>query len=103
MKSILFKLSIFLFALLFSEKSNAQEFQGQAFYFSKSKMDLGTWGARLSEAQKKQIESQMKNRLEKTYVLDFNKEESLFNEEDKLDAISGATDSWGNKFSSGEQ
>lgn len=103
MKSILFKLSIFLFSLLFLGKSNAQDFQGQAFYFSKSKMDLGTWGARLSEAQKKQIQSQLKNRLEKTYILNFNKEESLWNEEEKLDGISGATDSWGKNFSPGEQ
>jgi len=103
MKSIFLKLSMLTFVLLFANNVNSQDFQGQAIYFSKSKMDLGTWGARLSEAQKKQIQAQMKNRLEKTYVLTFNKEESLFNEEDKLDAISGATDSWGNNFSAGEQ
>ena len=41
--------------------------------------------------------------MEKTYVLNFNKEESVFDEQDKIDAISGATDSWGNNFSQGEQ
>ena len=66
-------------------------------------MNLGTWGARMSEAQKAQIKARLKNRLEKTYVLDFNKQESLFNEEDKIDAISGATDSWGMNFTRGEQ
>ncbi len=66
-------------------------------------MDLGNWGARLSEAQKKQIEAQMKNRLEKTFILTFNKEESLFIEDEKLDAISGATDSWGKNFAAGDQ
>lgn len=45
----------------------------------------------------------MKNRLEKTYVLTFNKEESFFKEEEKLDAISGATDSWGKNFAQGDQ
>ena len=103
MKSILYKFSFLAFLLLLSLKPNVQEFQGQAFYFSKSKMELGSWGARMSEAQKKQVQARLKNRLEKTFVLDFNKEESLFNEEDKLDAISGATDSWGNNFSRGEQ
>jgi GLPGLI family protein len=103
MKSILFKFSVLPLVLLFSVKSNVQEFQGQAIYVSKSSMELGAWGARLSEAQKKQIQIQLKNRLEKTYVLNFNKEESLFNEEVKLDAISGATDSWGANFSRGEQ
>ena len=66
-------------------------------------MELGNWGARLSEAQKKQIAARMKNRLEKGYVLSFNKEESLFVEQDQLDAISGATDSWGKNFAPGKQ
>jgi GLPGLI family protein len=103
MKSILIKLSCLSFLLMLSFRPNVQEFQGQAFYFSKSTMDLGRWGARMSEAQKKQMQERLKNRLEKTYVLDFNKEESVFNEEDKLDAMSGATDSWGKNFARGEQ
>lgn len=66
-------------------------------------MDLGNWGARLSEAQKKQVANRLKNRLEKTYVLTFNKQEALFLEEEKIDAVSGATDSWGGYFSRGDQ
>jgi len=103
MKAILFKFSLLAILFLFSFQPDVQEFQGQAFYVSKSTMELGNWGARLSEAQKKQVQARLKNRLEKTYVLNFNKEESVFNEEDKLDAISGATDSWGKNFSRGEQ
>ncbi|SFR36883.1 GLPGLI family protein [Robiginitalea myxolifaciens] len=80
-----------------------QDFQGQAIYMSKSSLELGSWGARMSEAQKKQVKERLKNRLEKTYVLNFNREASVFDEEEKLDAISGATDSWGNNFSRGEQ
>lgn len=57
----------------------------------------------MSEAQKKQVYERLKNRLEKTYVLTFNKEESSFNEEDQLDAMAGATDTWGANFSRGEQ
>lgn len=82
---------------------SSQEFQGKAYYFSKTPMDLGTWGARMSEAQKKQMGERLKNRLEKTYVLTFNKEESLYKEDEKLDALSGATDSWGKNFTPGEQ
>ena len=81
----------------------AQDFQGKAYYFSKSSMELGRWGARLSEAQKQQVKARLKNRLEKTYVLTFNKTESMFKEEDKLDAISGATDTWGKNFTPGVQ
>lgn len=104
MKSFFFTLGILSFLLLLSAKPNeVQEFQGQAFYASKSTMELGSWGARLSEAQKKQVQARLKNRLEKTYVLNFNKEESIFIEEDKLDAMSGATDSWGQNFTQGRQ
>jgi GLPGLI family protein len=81
----------------------AQEFQGQATYISKSTLDLGNWGKRLSEAQKKQVMANLKNRLEKTYILNFNKEASFFKEADKLDAMSGATDSWGKNFAAGDQ
>lgn len=107
MKSISAKLVAFLMLLVFSsynsETASSEDFQGKAIYVSKSRMELGNWGARLSEAQKKQIANRLKNRLEKTYVLTFNKEASIFIEEDKLDAISGATDSWGKNFTPGDQ
>jgi GLPGLI family protein len=94
---------VFLISTSVNKKQLIQEFQAKAYYFSKSKMDLGKWGARLSEAQKKEVGARMKNRLEKGYVLSFNKEESVFTEEDQLDAISGATDSWGKNFAPGKQ
>lgn len=105
MKALLSKLGVITFLFLFTGNINAQDFQGKAYYFSKSTMDLGNWGARFSEAQKKQIMARLKNRLEKTYVLTFNKEESLFKQEEKLDvdAMSGATNSWGKNFSQGNQ
>lgn len=115
MKSLLLKsgLLLFIFTLgsllspdvQLDNKNNVRsdDFQGQAYYVSKSKMELGRWGARLSEAQKKQVEARLKNRLEKEYVLTFNKEEALFYEDEKLDAMSGATDSWGKNFAPGKQ
>ncbi|WP_111685219.1 GLPGLI family protein [Winogradskyella tangerina] len=113
MKSILIKSSFLLLLVLFSVKVNdanlsnttakSDDFQGQAYYVSKSKMELGRWGARLSEAQKKQVEARLKNRLEKEYILTFNKEEALFYEDEKLDAMTGATDSWGKNFAPGRQ
>ena len=71
MKSLLTTFSIFVFVFLMSFKPNDQEFQGQAFYFSKSKMELGNWGARMSEAQKKQVQERLKNRLEKNLCFKF--------------------------------
>jgi GLPGLI family protein len=104
MKTQYFKIVFILsYALLFSNNDiYAQDFQGKATYISKSKMELGRWGARMSEAQKKQIAARLKNRLEKEFVLVFNKQESVFTEEEQLDAISGATDSWGKNFAAGE-
>lgn len=111
----LLKSSILIFLFLFTSQFDtdknldtvksevSEDFQGQAFYISKSRMELGKWGARLSEAQKKQIAARLKNRLEKEYILTFNKEEALFYEDEKLDAMSGATDSWGKNFAPGRQ
>ena len=87
MKTMKFTVLSLVFAILVSFKPATQAFQGQAFYFSKSTMDLGQWGARLSEAEKKQVYARLKNRLEKTYILDFNKEESVFNEEDQISIV----------------
>jgi len=94
-----------IFLLNFGLKENVKtnDFQGKAYYMSKSTMSLGNFGARFSEAQKKQLMAQLKGRLEKKFVLTFNKEESMFFEESKLDAVSGATDSWGKNFAQGDQ
>ena len=96
-------ISITLFFLCFLiTNTTAQKLSGKATYISKSKMELGNWGARMSEAQKKQVANRLKNRLEKTYELTFNNTESSFKEEEKIDAISGATDSWGAYFTRGD-
>lgn len=103
MKVIALSVLLVVATVVSSFKPVPQEFQGQAIYFSKSKMELGSWGARLSEEQKKQVAARLKNRLEKTYILNFNKTESFFYEEEQVDAMSGATDTWGANFTRGDQ
>jgi GLPGLI family protein len=103
MKSIFLTISIFGMIWLNAFQPEAQDFQGQAIYETKSRLELGNFGATMTDGQKKQIEERLKNRLQKTYVLNFNKETSFCKEEEKLDAISGATDSWGKNFSPGDQ
>ena len=103
MKFLLSKILTFVLILYIPYSFQGQNFQGKAIYKSKSKMELGSWGARMSEAQKKQVAERLKNRLEKTYILTFNMQEAMFLEDDKIDAISGATDSWGSYFSRGHQ
>ncbi|TBN02346.1 GLPGLI family protein [Hyunsoonleella flava] len=103
MKSIVTSSIVFCLSLFLSFSGFSQEFQGKAEYVYKAQMNLGRWGAKMSEAQKKQIAARLKNRLEKKYILTFNKEASVYNEYEKLDAMSGATDSWGKNFTPGEQ
>lgn len=103
MKSLIKKTLLSIFIIFISINFYGQSFQGKAVYKSKTKMELGNWGARMSEGQKKQIATRLKNRLEKTYILTFNMQEAMFLEDEKIDAISGATDSWGSYFSRGDQ
>ena len=71
MKSFLFKIIALIFFSIFTTQLSAQKFQGKAYYFSKSKMELGNWGARMSEAQKKQMQNRLKDRLEKKKYFKF--------------------------------
>lgn len=62
-------------------------------------------GGQMSEQQKKQIEARMKSWLEKTYILTFDKEESIFKEDEKLSSpVNGRGSSFfGSSFSPGAQ
>ena len=76
-------LLIFSFFTSFSQN----DFQGKAYYYSKTTVDMSNFGGgQLSEERKKQIADRMKSALEKTYVLTFNQSESMYDEEEKLDA-----------------
>ncbi|MGM5468768.1 GLPGLI family protein [Flavobacteriaceae bacterium LMO-SS05] len=89
MTSISIKLCIACFVLICNAVS-AQEFQGVATYQSKTTVDFDGFGGRqMSEEQKKQMAERMKSMFEKTYKLTFNKFESIYKEEDKLDAPGG--------------
>lgn len=68
--------------------TKAQNFQGQAFYESKTNMQ-GAFkldSPSMTEEMKKQMLERMKKAFEKSYVLTFNKIESIYEEEQKLDA-----------------
>lgn len=103
MKTLSLKYFLLILCLATFILAEAQDFQGQAYYFSKTPMDLGRYGDKMSDQRKKEVAARLKNRLEKTYILTFNREASIFEEDEKLDAISGATDSWGANFTPGLQ
>jgi len=63
----------------------AQDFQGTATYMSKSTVDMNFGGRQMPEAQKKMIQERMKSMLEKTFILNFNRTASTYEEEQKLD------------------
>ncbi len=75
-----------LITILFLAKGFAQDFQGEATYFSKTSFDLDLDGRQLSEEQKQRIRQRVKNSSERTYVLTFDKTSSLYIQEEKLDA-----------------
>lgn len=88
MKTKFLKLITGALIILISSPSIGQDnFQGKAIYQSKTTMDMSDFGGReMSEDQKKQIAERMKSMFEKTYELVFNKTESMYKEEEKLDA-----------------
>ncbi|MEL6812695.1 MAG: GLPGLI family protein [Bacteroidota bacterium] len=85
MKSVLL-----LVITLFSLGSIAQNISGKAYYESKTTVDMDGWGGReMSEQMKKQITERMKSMLEKTYILTFDGNESIYKEQEKLEAGAG--------------
>jgi len=84
----------------------AQDFQGVAYYQSKTSMEMDGFGGReMSPEMKKRIAENMKSMLEKTYVLTFNQSESIFSEEEVLEApgSGGNWMSWMNNYNAGPQ
>ena len=97
---------IVLHALLFFSLSVfSQDFQGRASYISKTSPDLDSWGGQqMNEAQKKQIMDRMRSMFEKTYILTFDKEASIFKEEEVLEAPGQkGFGMWGSSYSAGPQ
>ena len=68
----------------------AQDFQGSATYMTKTTMDMDFGGRQMPEAQKKMIHERMKSMLEKTFVLNFNRTTSTYEEEQKLEQPGGS-------------
>ncbi|NND63516.1 MAG: GLPGLI family protein [Flavobacteriaceae bacterium] len=82
---------LFLLLLVFySFTGISQSISGIAYYESKTTIDMDNFGRRdMTEAMKKQIADRMKSMLEKTYILTFNNNESIYKEEEKLEAGAG--------------
>lgn len=90
MKKSPLKIALLFTVLFTSINAFAQDFQGKAYYQSKTTMDMdGIGGPDASPERKKQIQERMKGFLEKEYVLTFNQVESIYKEDEKLAAPGG--------------
>ena len=86
MTQIILKISI-IALLIFSNTIKAQEFSGQAVYETKIQMkDLKINMGDMPEEMRLRMEEKMMKALEKTFILNFNKTESLYFQEEKLEA-----------------
>ena len=86
MKKNIISVIVVAMTLLFTTTSMAQkDFQGKAYYQSKTTMDMNFGDRQVSEERKKEIADRMKSFLEKSYTLAFNKSESMYKEDEKLE------------------
>ncbi|NRD23308.1 GLPGLI family protein [Winogradskyella litoriviva] len=90
MKKLPLKIALLLTLFFTSFTAFAQDFQGKAYYQSKTTMNMDDFGGPdMSPERKKQIQERMKSFLEKEYILTFNQAESVYKEEEKLEAPGG--------------
>ena len=100
-----YNLAITMLLAIISNSILSQDFQGKAYYFSKTTPDMSGWGnGQMTEFQKKQIAERMRGMFEKSYVLNFDRQASIFKEEEVLEAPGQkGFGGWWSSFSSGPQ
>ncbi|RLD25784.1 MAG: GLPGLI family protein [Bacteroidetes bacterium] len=84
---VLIYLSLAL-ALLLSSIAYGQNIQGIATYKTQRKMQVELDSTQMNDAMHDQIMAMLKKQFEREYTLEFTKEESLYVQEEKLDAPS---------------
>jgi len=78
---------LLLLVLLFVEtEAFAQNFQGVATYKSHRQMDIQLDSSQVDSEMHQKMMAMMKKQFEKTYLLTFNKEESLYKEDEQLES-----------------
>jgi len=73
-------------ATIITTSAIGQEFQGVATYKTKRKLNLKLDSTQMNADMQKRIMERMKKQFEKTYKLTFNKESSIYKEEESLGA-----------------
>ena len=78
-------ISIILIALFISSTITAQDFQGIATYKSHRKVDLKMGGEEMSNEMKERLQEQIRKQFQQEYTLTFNKNESIYKQNEKLE------------------
>lgn len=78
-------LTLLLIATTFFANIFAQEFQGQAYYQTQRKVEIGLDDNRMTDDQKAKMQAMLKKQFERTFILTFNKEASIYKEEESLE------------------
>ena len=73
-----------LLVILLTGSLTAQNFQGQATYKSKRKIDIKLDSTQVDTGMHEKMMEMLKKQFEKTYTLNFNSSESIYKEEEKL-------------------
>jgi len=75
----------FVILLLSVFMIHAQDFQGKAYYQTKRNFDMKTTDStQIDDAMQKQIREMLRKQFEKTYILTFNKTQSIYKKEEQL-------------------
>lgn len=90
MKKIIFKTVIVSFFMI-STLLIAQDFQGKAYYQSKTSVDFKMENNHMSDEQMKMMQEMLKKQFEKSFILTFNKEASIYKEEEQLNKPTGSS------------
>lgn len=78
-------ITILLFTCVI-QLSNSQNFQGEATYKTSRKLEIQLDSTQMNSDQHKQMMDMLKKQFQKTFILSFNKEESIYKEDETLDA-----------------
>ena len=93
----LLMLNTFMLSCLITGSMFAQDFSGRATYrtHQKSSFELDSTTIAANPGIQEQMEAQMRKMFQKTFTLDFSKSESMYKEEQELDAPKGPSSNGG--------
>tara|TARA_R110002020_G_scaffold36216_1_gene108890 strand:- start:394 stop:1230 length:837 start_codon:yes stop_codon:yes gene_type:complete len=85
-KNLLLIFIVFAFAFAFAKPLAAQDFQGIATYKTRRQIDIKMDSTQMNDEMQKRLQEQLKKQFQKEFILQFNRNESVYKENEKLDA-----------------